>query len=603
MRIRSGISAFLFPLIFSLPGFPEDGCVVRTIAGPPTLNTGEGGPALEARMDGVLGIAADGDGNIYLAEGRSSVVRRIDPTGTIRTIAPQAGFRYPAHVVARPDGSLYVGEPDRIVRIDADGAVSTVLEAGAGREIGQIYRFGVASDGTLFVIDLSTRSVMRVSPEGQVTKVAGAPLDNIAEEYPEGGQVATTVPLSNLQFVVPGDAGDVFITTSSYVYHLARNGSLTEVHRVTAVGRSGALVVDAAGTLFFAESSSIVQIKKGGDAERFSTFGGTDALAIAPDGALLALRSGQVYRIASDGTWTRIAGLVSDPAFQRGPASSAVFGSPRGVAVAPNGDVFVADSGNYRVWKISASGYIEPYAGTGESGFTRDSGPATETPLFTPNDIALDRYGNLYVSDYASVRKVTPSGEMSVVAGTGSLASWNLREHDGRDARTTPIGRVTHMAADSGGNVYLRNTQEKVLWIDAGDGKVRELRVKGKYGPFLTAVRALAIGPDDRLRMIWGWHLLKVEEDGTAVPVPTLAGQMDFLDSVLVVGPEDEIYIGRSGRVRRVMADGAFSVFGGDDPYLVRPFGDGPLQDVSFGSPGGMAVDGAGNLIYSDVQN
>src|SRR5439155_9661794 len=102
-----------------------------------------------------------------------------------------------------------------------------------------------------------------------------------------------------------------------------------------------------------------------------------------------------------------------------GPATAAQL-RPGGVALDPAGNLYIADFGNGRVRKVTPGGTISTYAGTGTPGFAGDGGPATAAQLSFPQGVALDSAGNLYIadSDNNRIRKVTPGGPISTYAGT-----------------------------------------------------------------------------------------------------------------------------------------------------------------------------------------
>src|SRR5438477_300514 len=104
-----------------------------------------------------------------------------------------------------------------------------------------------------------------------------------------------------------------------------------------------------------------------------------------------------------------------------GPASAAHLNGPRGVAVAADGDVFIADSDNNRIRRVTPSGTISTVAGTGDAGFSGDGGPALAAHLSRPFGVAVDPSGTLYIADTDNnrIRRVSPDGVISTIAGNG----------------------------------------------------------------------------------------------------------------------------------------------------------------------------------------
>jgi len=139
-----------------------------------------------------------------------------------------------------------------------------------------------------------------------------------------------------------------------------------------------------------------------------------------------------------------------------GAASSANLINPYGVAVDGQGNIFIADTYNQRIRKIAIStGVITMVAGTGVAGYSGDGGPATSAALFNPESVAVDAAGNLYIADSQNyrIRKVDAStGIITTVAGTGTYATSYL---DGSVAANTAIGYIQYLAVDAQGNLYL----------------------------------------------------------------------------------------------------------------------------------------------------
>ncbi|MGW6629474.1 RICIN domain-containing protein [Streptomyces anulatus] len=130
----------------------------------------------------------------------------------------------------------------------------------------------------------------------------------------------------------------------------------------------------------------------------------------------------RIRRVTTDGKINTVAGAAAGFRGDAGPAVSAQLNGPREVAVDRAGAVYVADSSNHRVRKITADGQISTVAGTGSAGYGGDDGPATSAKLNTPLGVVVDSTGVLYISDYQNhrVRKVTPDGQISTIAGKGT---------------------------------------------------------------------------------------------------------------------------------------------------------------------------------------
>jgi len=136
-----------------------------------------------------------------------------------------------------------------------------------------------------------------------------------------------------------------------------------------------------------------------------------------------------------------------------GPATSAQLNYPAGVAVDSSGNLYIADRDNDRIRKVTSGGIISTVAGTGAWGYSGDGGAATDAQLYAPRGVAVDSSGNLYIADFDNhrIRKVTSSGIISTMAGTGAFGY----SGDGGAATSAQLDSPTGIAVDSSGNLYI----------------------------------------------------------------------------------------------------------------------------------------------------
>jgi len=311
-----------------------------------------------------------------------------------------------------------------------------------------------------------------------------------------------------------------------------------------------------------------------------------------------------------------------------GPATSAQLYSPDGVAADKMGNLFIVDSGNYRIRKVTAAGVISTVAGNGSRGFSGDGGPATSAafaPSFSGHlGIAVDGSGNLYIPDYGNqrVRKVDSAGVITTVAGNGA------RDNSGDGGAATSAGLMDPIAVavDGGGTLYIAefsgNRVRKVntagiITTAAGGGN---LGSNGDGGLAINAVLnapfAVAIDPAGNL-YIGDVTVRRVRKVDTAGIITTVAGNGSSsysgdggpatsasfdLTGVAVDGAGNIFISDRSNRIRHVNAAGIINTIAGTGAAQYSGDG-GPAVNATLSEPADVAVDSAGNLYVADSKN
>src|ERR1039457_5511850 len=148
------------------------------------------------------------------------------------------------------------------------------------------------------------------------------------------------------------------------------------------------------------------------------------------------------------------------------------------MAIDTSGDLFVADSVDSVIRKITLDGTITTVAGTGTPGFSRDNGPATSAQLNGPTGVAVDGSGNLYIADQVNqrIRKVTPGGVITTIAGTG------VSGYSGYNgvAIAAELANPSAVAADNAGNVYIADTSNQLIRVVAPGGSISN--IAGQWG-------------------------------------------------------------------------------------------------------------------------
>jgi sugar lactone lactonase YvrE len=206
------------------------------------------------------------------------------------------------------------------------------------------------------------------------------------------------------------------------------------------------------------------------------------------EGDLLVVAHGnnRIRRITPDGTITTIVGSgpsavnTGDYTGDGGKATKAQLQEPVGIGIDAEGNLYIADRDNDVVRKVDRHGIITTVAGTGEGGFSGDAGPATKAMLDDPQDIAIDREGNLFISDSNNerIRRVDRNGIITTVAGTGFAGD----SGDGGPAVEAAVNEPDGMVFDAEGNLYIAEYEGHRVRKIAPDGTISTFAGTGEEG-------------------------------------------------------------------------------------------------------------------------
>jgi trimeric autotransporter adhesin len=306
------------------------------------------------------------------------------------------------------------------------------------------------------------------------------------------------------------------------------------------------------------------------------------SVALYKDGNFLIAAANKIHRVtASTGIITTVAGTgVLGDSGDGGLATAATLSGPQGVCLDTNGNIFIADTANNKIRKVTVStGVITTVAGNGDPLFGGDDGAATSAGLNKPEDVAVDSSGNIFIADTANfrIRKVTAStGTITTIAGTGVIS-------DGF-TRTSFVATKYYLAGPSGvtldtsGNVFIAGglLDNCVFKVTASTGKIS---VVAGDKPFFTSGGNLLYNGDDILATLAGiYNPNKVALDAS--------GNM-------LISAENRIrkVTASTGLITTVAGTGYSSNYGADSTSAT---------EVAIGNPTGVAFDSLGNFYYCD---
>ena len=680
---------------------------VETLAGTGQMGSADGS-ATEAQFDSPQGVALDDRGHLWVADSGNHTIRRINlVTGVVETIAGtpgEAGFADGRGEEARfnsPIGMAIEGEtlgqelerqrtggsppPVSVIVADRDnGVIRRVSEDGLVETVGLTFETTGQQQGATPSISLQREAIVFESPEG----VGVDPLGNIYVAEPKNNRVrvilggAPRSPIGGLGQggggVVPAAGPGTFdnptgiaVPGDGEVVVGGRNNQQIDYGPPEIIGVSpdpissnGGEVVTIEGRNFSPDSLVIVAGVVIGDPEIQNTqtitfvaptfSSGRTIVTVQSRGGLaqasLLVEAVPLSELPAGHITTVAGGSIF--AGEGGPAVRALLSGPEGIVFDTSGNLYIADTQNARVRRVDAvTGLIITVAGSGQQEFGQDGGPATAAGLFFPQDIALDRSGNLYITDLSRIQRVDAvTGIITTVVGSVAEGPPGAFTGDGGPALAAVLDVPRGLALDGSGNLYIaEHNGHRIRRVDAvtgiittvagsgeefvsdpqlppsggfaGDGgPATEARLSSPYGIALDGSGNLFIA--DR-----GTHRIRRVDAMTGV-ITTVAGGGAGGDggpaTAAGLNSPNDITLDKSGnlyitegppwRVRRVDAvtNTITTVAGSGEEFVfdpeAPPSGDfsgdgGPATEAGLFLPVGIAVDGSGNLYFADSSN
>jgi hypothetical protein len=471
--------------------------------------------------------------------------------------------------------------------------------AAANASLQQPHGMAVDTAGNLYFADYYDNRIRKVNTNGIITTIAG-----FGPAGYNGDKIqATNAYLNNPTGVALDVQGDVFI--ADYLNHRIRKmsaaGVITTVAGDGIAGYSGdggaataarlnephAIRVDTAGNLFIADRKNhcvrvansigtIITAAGNGTAG----YGGDGGAALAASlnnpfdvvldavGNIFIADTGnnRIRKVTHNGIITTVAGNgVPAYAGDGGTATNACLHSPEGVALDSAGNLYIADEDNQRIRKVDVKGTITTVAGNGIGGYSGDGGAATNARLFYPKNVILDAHGNLFIADGFNnrIRKVNAQGVITTVAGQGLM--------DNGSATNANFCGVYSVAVDATGGLYIadygnsriREVKNNLVFTVAGNGS------EGHTGDGGAATNAALYQPSDVT--------------------------LDRYGNMYIADLQNDC-------IRKVDTNGIITTVAGTGS--VGYAGDnGPATNATLDEPFGVATDAYGNLFISDRDN
>jgi len=336
----------------------------------------------------------------------------------------------------------------------------------------------------------------------------------------------------------------------------------------------------------------------------------------ARDGIITVEVGGKTASSASAFDYTEVVTVStlagSTVGYADGTGSAARFNGPTGVAVDGSGNIYVADSQNHRIRKITPAGLVSTLAG---STFGYADGTGSEARFSTPNGVAVDGSGNVYVSEYSNhrIRKITPTGQVTTLAGS----TRGYADGGGTNARFDSPEAV---AVDGSGNLYV---------ADAQNHRIRKITPEGVVSTLAGSTPGYADGSGSAAKFhgpnsvaidgsgnlyVFDWNNFRIRKVTPAGVVTTLAGSTQgYVDGIgsaakfnlsrgVAIDGSGNIYVCDYGnlRIRKVTPAGVVSTLAGSGELGNT---DGTGSTARFHGPYSVAVDGSGNLYVAEIYN
>lgn len=598
---------------------------------------GDGGPATEAMLLFPRDVASDGAGGYYVADSENHRIRHVDSNGIIDTVAGvglpgfagdggpavDARLNAPHGVILDRDGSLVIADQrnNRVRRVRPDGVIETLAGTGVpgfsgdgGPAIaaelhlpGRVYRCPVS--GRLYVADTYNHRIRIIDDAGLITTFAG----NGTYFADDGGGLPGNDTVIRFPWEMDFDADGRLVYPDGENFRMRRYDPRTGLVETIAGNGEGGYAGDGLPALQ-ASVTNIEAVK----------------VNLTTGDIVFGDRSNNRIRMieGSTGIMRTIAGNgAAAHAGDGGPATEASLNDPFGIAFDSMGNLFIGDSLNHCIRMIDATtGIISTFAGIpGEGGYAGDGGKATLAKLFNPTGVNVDVDDNVIVTDYWNhcIRKIfRTSGIIVTIAGVGGALGFNGDEIPATEAL---LFQPYQTAYDLAGNLYIADSNNNRIRMVTPDGIIHTICGKGPTG-FAgdggPAIEALLNDPCGVLPDRFG-NVYVTDSHNSMVRVIDPNG---IIDTICGLGIKDgsparevclnfplglrsdaagNLYVAdsRNCRIRRIRAaDGIIETVAGSG--FQDDLGDGgPATLAALAIPSQVLVNADGTVLVADTNN
>jgi len=648
--------------------------------------SGDGGAATNASLYNPEGVTVDASGNLFIADTDNLRIRKVGTNGIITTEAGDGSFGYSGDGGPATNGNFYY---PRGVAVDAsDNLFIADTDNQRIREV--IVSSPNLSLSPLTLNNAGNYSVIVSSPYGSVTSsVAALTLSIPPSVVPLQSQNQTVVAGSNVTLDVAitgtgpfscqwqydgsnlvGSSGASLTltgvgTTNAGTYAIAvfsPSGSVTSMvaqltvlsflsppviatqptNLVSVQGGNATFTVAVSGTGPFnyqwygngavlppmiatVAGGSIVDGVSATNANLFNPYGS----AVDAFGNLFIADSSnhRIRKVGTNGIITTVAGNGAPGCYGDGGAAiNASLDYPHGVAADASGNLFIADTDNYRIRKVGTNDIITTVAGSGAYGYAGDGGEATNASMTYPYGVAVDAIGNLFIADVYNycIREVGTNGIITTVAGNGNYGY----SGDGGPATNATMTYPYDVAVDANGNLFIADQNNNCIRKVGTNGIITTAAGDGSYGysgdggaatnasmtyPYSVAVDAIG---NLFIADVFNYRIREVGTNGIIATVAGdgsygYAGDGSLATSASMTYPYGvavdnlgDLFIAdfNNQRIRRVGTNGIITTVAGDGSTGF-PGDGGAASDAHLSLPSGVAVDAVGNLFIADTDN